>query len=253
MKRLAGYLLLGVLLSGLLPAVAKKPASAETSVEKLVRIDAGIARRSLELNCLIWDCYLRYAERGRITPPVANFPGMDFRAVCDTVPEIAGLQRQYLAADSLYKKILRTDPEYETLHAEYAYVRNLPAGDPERRENQKGYDMMYRRLSEMNPAYMPAWEGRKEAIRLRNMELTRFLLAYYTGTGREMPTETVLASYSKEMKALRREWPEIERREEELKVLRRLRGELYEQCLREEFGVSKDDAATALHSGIVFD
>ena len=253
MKRFAGYLLLGVLLPGMLPAAAKKPASAETSVEKLARIDAEIARRSLELNYLIWDSYLEYAERGRITPAVTNFPGMDFKAVCDTVPEITFLQQEYLAVDSVYKTVLRTDPDYETLHAEYAYVRTLPASDPRQQETKKGYDKMYRRLSETNPAYNPAWERRKEAIRLRNMAMTRFLLGYYKGQGREMPTETVLARYSKELAALRREWPEIERGENELNVLRKLRGELYEQCLREEFGVSKADAAKVQKSESWFD
>ena len=253
MKRRVGCLLSVLLLLGLLPAAAKKPASAENSVEKLVRIDAEIVRRSLELNYLIWDCYLRYAERGRITPAVTNFPGMDFRSVCDTVPEIAFLQQEYLEADSLYKTVLRTDPEYEALHAEYAYVRNLPTSDPRQQENKKGYDMMYRRLQETNPAYVPAWESRKEAIRLRNMAITQFLLGYYKDQGREMPVEPVLAHYSKELAALRREWPEIERRETELNVLRKLRGELYEQCLREEFGVSKADAAPGLRTEINFD
>lgn len=249
MKRLIGIALTSLLLWGLTPASAKKPfpesSPAGTLAEKLARLDERIERLSRELNYLVWDCYLQYAERGRITPPVMNFPGMSFKTVCDTVPAIASLQRGYRVADSLYTLVLKTDPEYADIRSEYATVRNLPTSDPERRENRKRYDLMYRRLRDTNPDYVPAWERREEAMRVRNTEVTRFLLDYYKEQGREMPTSPMLERYSKEMKALRGECPEIVTRESELDVLRRLRREVYELQLREEFGVPKGDAGTA--------
>lgn len=76
---------------------------------------------------------------------------------------------------------------------------------------------------------------------MRNTALVRLLLDYYKACGRMMPTDPLFKSYSDTMRALRDRCPDIGRQEQELGVLRRLRGEVYEQLQRERFGVPKKE------------
>lgn len=61
-----------------------------------------------------------------------------------------------------------------------------------------------------------------------------------------MPTGPLFKSYSDTMRALRDRCPDIGRQEQELGVLRRLRGEVYEQMQRERFGVPKKQTGPAV-------
>lgn len=207
---------------------------AADAAQRLEQLNAEIEARRAALNHFVWSCYLIHAEQARITPPIMDSKGMDFSAIRDTVPGIDRLQRDYLAADSVYTDILRTDSAYASIREEYIRLHDLDPADPKRRSNRERYNLMYDRLRKDNPDYIPAWKARNEAIRLRNMALTRLLLDYYKAQGRPMPDETIRS----QRRRLREEWPDIVRQESELDVLERLRGQLFEAQQRERFGLS---------------
>lgn len=239
MKRITGILFAAVALLFAAPAGAQGPET-ERAEEKLARLDESIAQRSLELNYCIWACYLDYVEHMRLTPAVMKYPGLDYRAVCDTVPEIRALGKRLRAASDAYTKILQSDPKYKAVHGEYIALKGVD--DPKRRNvNKEQYNLMYERLRKKNKNYIPAYERYREAERVRNTALVRLLLDYYKACGRMMPTDPLFKSYSDTMRALRDRCPDIGRQEQELGVLRRLRGEVYEQLQRERFGVPKKE------------
>ena len=133
MKRITGILFAAVALLFAAPAGAQGPET-ERAEEKLARLDESIAQRSLELNYCIWACYLDYVEQMRLTPAVMKYPGLDYRAVCDTVPEIRALGKRLRAASDAYTKILQSDPKYKAVHGEYIAAQR--GGRPETPECQ---------------------------------------------------------------------------------------------------------------------
>lgn len=215
------------------------------------RVDREIERRRAELSYFIWKRYIEYADRARLTIDVFEFPGVSSRALCDTVPEIAALHRDFLAADSAYTEVLRTDPAYEKLHAEYVRVRDLKPDDARRRSNREGYQEMYARLRSGNPDYQPAYEAFTEAKRVRNRAIARRIGEYFEAAGRPLPYQAQLPGFSKPMQALREEWPEIERMEQQISVLRKLRIELYERQQREVLEVPREGGAES-ESAVLF-
>lgn len=249
-----------------LPAADEGPASADASgfeiclagqspEMKLAHLDREIAERALALNRLVWESYLEYAERGAITPDVLDYPGLDYRAVRDTVPGIARLHVRYLRADSLYTRVLERYPGYGDIHREYVALKGV--NDRERQNrNKERYNLMYRYLRDNDPDYLPAYERRQEAIRMRNMAVVRLLAEYYRSQGREMPTEPLIASGSYlasgsagpkvSMRYLRREYPAIERAEVELRVLQTLRTELFEQAERRRYDLKQVKSQASL-------
>lgn len=215
---------------------------------KLAHLDREIGARALALNYLVWEKYLGYAGRGRIVPGVVDYPGMDYRTVRDTVPEIARLDAEYRFADSLYTAVLATYPEYRDIHREYVALKGV--NDKERQNrNRERYNLMYRYLRDNDPGYLPAYERRQEALRVRNMAVVRFLLDYYRSQGREMPTAPLITTGSYlgsgtngpkvSMRYLRQEYPEIGRQEEELGVLRKLRPELFEKVQQQRYDLQR--------------
>lgn len=247
MKRIAGILFAAAVLLFAAPAGAQGPET-ECAEEKLARLDEAIAQRSLELNHCIWACYLDYVGQMRLTPAVMKYPGLDYRAVCDTVPEIRALGKRLRAASDAYTKILQSDPKYKAVHGEYIALKGVD--DTKRRNaNKEQYNLMYERLRKKNKHYTPALERYREAERARNTALVRLLVDYYKACGRMMPTDPFFKSYSDTMRALRSRCPDIGLQEQELGVLRRLRGEVYEQMQREQFGVPKKETGPAM-SGV---
>ena len=210
--------------------------SADSPAEKLARIDARIRELSLELNRLVWETYLDYAAEVRVAPAVLNYPGLDYRALCDTVPEIAALDRQYREASDAYTEILKSDPKYDAVHREYVALKDV---DDKARQNanREQYNLMYDRLRRKDRRYTPALEARQAAVRARNMAVTRFLLAHYQAQGRVMPTEPLFKNYSDTMRAVRSRVARIGEYESELSILLRLRREVFEQVLRERYDV----------------
>lgn len=181
-------------------------------------------------------------ERKRLTPDVLGYPGLDFRAVRDTVPAIARAEAAYRQADSLYTRVLETHPDYRDIHREYVALKGVSDREMQNRNKQR-YNLMYSDLRANNPDYPPARDRRLEVLRVRNMALVRFLLEYYRAQGREMPTEPLIprsAVFSGEkcsMELLRRECTAIGQQEEELRTLRKLRAELFELIGRQRYGV----------------
>ncbi|WP_295935866.1 hypothetical protein [uncultured Alistipes sp.] len=229
-------------------AVAQQAPKEQSAEARLGHIDSEIAVRKLKLNSLVWECYLECVERNGATPDILNYPGMDFKAVRDTVSEIKRLHSAFLQADSLYTNELRTYPEYEDIHQEYIALKGV---DDKSRQNlnKERYNQMYSYLRKNNPDYQPARNRRLEAIRARNVAVVRFLLDYYRSRQREMPVDQNLiyrGSYAAKstsaklsMQYLRDEHPEIGRMEEELNLLAKLRREVFEQVQRERLNIPK--------------
>lgn len=252
-KELIGLAALLLTAAGGADAAAKNPRTELPAADigaRLERVDREIERCRAELSYFVWNRYIEYADRARLTIDVSEFPGVSSRALCDTVPGIAALHRDFLAADSAYTEVLRTDPAYEKLHAEYVRVRDLKTDDARRRPNYEGYQEMYARLRRDNPDYQPAYEAFTEAKRVRNRAIARRIGEYFEAVGRPIPYQRQLSGFSKPMQALREEWPEIERMEQEISVLRKLRGELYERQQREVLEVPREGGAES--EGAVF-
>lgn len=245
-KELIGLAALLLTAAGGVDAAAKNPRTELPAADigaRLERVDREIERRRAELTYFVWNRYLEYAERAGLTIEVFDFPGVNGRALCDTVPEIAALHRDFLAADSAYTEVLRTDPAYEELHAEYVRVRDLERSDARRRPNHEGYQELYARLRRDNPDYRPAYEAFTEAKRVRNQAIARRIGEYFQSVGRPIPYQKLLPGFGKPMQALREEWPEIGRMDQEIFVLRKLRGELYERQQREVLEVPREEGA----------
>lgn len=232
MKRIVMLFVLGMLAGGARPASAQEELSG-----KLARIDAQIAQKTRELNYLTVACYIDYARQSRIIPTVMSYPGLDYRAVCDTVPEIKALGERFNAADEAYVKILKSDRQYEAIHAEYQALKGV--SDQKRKDDNLAlYNQLYGRLRKNNPAYVPALEARTTAMRERNIALVELLLDAYKGRDAVMPTQTLFKNYSDTRRALVASCPELSVLESELSMLRRLRNEVYEQLKRQELDLS---------------
>lgn len=239
MKRSMKTLWIGlVLLLAAVPVGAKNPG--ETCEEKLERIDARIADLSLRLNHRIWECYIDYARSVGKLIPITRFEGADYRSLLDTVPSLKAAQQYYREATDRWTEILKTDPQYESIHNEYVSLRGV-SDKALNHANMQRYNLMYDRLRKNCPEYASVNAARLKAQRERNAALARYLLDYYRKKGREMIPDGIISTYSAEMKILRRECPEIPRMEEELALLRALRKELQERMLRREYGLKRTD------------
>lgn len=213
---------------------------------RIVKLDEVIRRLDLQLNQLTWKVYLDYAEQARITPKVFSLPGLNYARLRDTVPAIDRLGERLRAASEAYTAILRTDPQYDTIHQEYVALRGVK--DPERESaNKMHYNQMYARLRAGNPDYEPALERKREAERQRNMAILRYMVDYYGTKGWILSTDPLLSRFTSAWKELEGRCPEIGLLQDELSQLRRLRRELNERLLREQFnpGCVADTAASA--------
>lgn len=224
---------------------AEKPASAELKA-RILKLDEVIRRLDLRLNRLTWKAYLDYAEQARITPGVFSLPGLNYARLRDTVPAIDTLGKRLRAASDAYTAILRTDPQYEAIHQEYVAIRGVKDSEREA-ANKMQYNQLYARLRANNPDYEPALERKHEAERQRNMAILRYMVGCYGERGWILPTDPLLSRYSSAMKELNGRCPEIGRLQDELSQLRRLRRELNERLLREQFdpGCTADTVASA--------
>ncbi len=201
---------------------------------RIAQLDGEIHRLDLQINRLTWETYLDYAEQARITPKVFSLPGLNYARLRDTVPVIDTLGKRLRAVSDAYTAVLRTDPQYEAIHQEYVAIRGV--NDREREAaNKMQYNQMYARLRANNPDYEPALERRKEAERQRNMAILRYMVDYYGAKGWILPSEPLISRYSSESKELNGRCSEIGRLQDELRMLRKLRGELNERLLRAEF------------------
>lgn len=203
---------------------------------RIVKLDTMIRRLDLQINQLIWKTYLDYAEQTRTAPRVFSLPGLNYARLRDTVPAIDTLDKRWRAASDAYTAILRTDPQYESIHQEYVAIRGVK--DPERESaNKMQYNRMYARLRAGNSGYEPALDRKREAERQRNMAVLRYMIDYYGAQGWILQTDPLFSRYSSVRKELNGRCPEIVRLQDELSQLRSLRRQLYEQwLLHEEFG-----------------
>lgn len=228
---LCGCLAGAALLGPVGPLRAREPERAEA---RLARLDREIERRSAELNAKYWGCYLDYAEAGRITPQALKFPGLELKALCDSVPRIAALEDSLKVASAAYKEVLRSDPQYEAIHNEYVALKGT--SDQARNDaNAVQYNQLYARLRRDNPAYAPALERWRAAERRRNIEILRTVAVAYRRQRRIMPLQPIIGYY--DQRILRERCPEVQRMEKELDQLRKLRDEMFEQMQRKEFGM----------------
>ena len=200
--------------------------------------------RDRELNRLVWETYFDYAEQARIVPDIMTYPGLDYSALCDPVSAIAVLDAQYRKAADVYTKVLKSDPKYDAIHREYVALQNVDDKD-RKNANREQYNLMYDRLRRKNSEYAPALKARQDALRARNIAVARFLLNHYQAEGRVMPVEPLFKRYSETMRTLQIRDARIEAYENELSTLQRLRREVLEQVLREQYDVPKRDAVGA--------
>lgn len=223
------------------PRANPEYAAPESSAEKLARLEARIGELTLDLNRLVWESYLDYAEQTRTLPYIMNYPGLDYRALCDSVPQIAACDREYREASEAYTKILKSDSKYDAIHREYVALKNVD--DKQRKSaNREQYNLMYDRLRRKNSGYAPALKARQDALCARNIAVARLLLDYYQRQGRVMPTEPLFRNHSQTMRTLRTREARIEACENELSALRRLRREVLEQVLRKRYDVPQRPA-----------
>lgn len=216
-------------------AKPKKRPTVEDMERRLAMLDAEQEQLSMAINRKEWECYAILAEREGRVARLTNCPGVNLKAIRDSVPEIGALYERYDACYKAWQKILRTAPEYAELHEEYRYVKNLPKDAPRAVENKAGYDRMYDSLRIHNPAYRPAVEARDKALFDRDMAVLRHVLEWYRQQGRMMPTQSVIPMA--QMNAIRHEWPEIRRMEDELRALRSVRSDLFRQIRNMRYGV----------------
>mgnify|MGYP000757423989 FL=1 len=226
------------------PPAAPECTMLDNFSEKLARIEARIGELTLELNRLVWETYFDYAEQACIVPDIMTYPGLDYSALCDTVSAIAVLDAQYRKAADVYTKVLKSDPKYDAIHREYVALQNVDDKD-RKNANREQYNLMYDRLRRKNSEYAPALKARQDALRARNIAVARFLLNHYQAEGRVMPVEPLFKRYSETMRTLQIRDARIEAYENELSTLQRLRREVLEQVLREQYDVPKRDAVGA--------
>lgn len=217
-------------------SASEEPSAREATDRRIARLDEAIRQVELTRNRLMWNTYLDYAEQGRITPDVMDYPGLDYERLRDTVPAIDTLGCRYTAAAEAYTQVLRTDPEYEAIHQEYVALKGVSDRDRQA-ENKMRYNLLYDRLRRNNPDYVPAWERMNEAKRQRNMGILRYLVESHAAAGRVLPTDPLFRKISMVYTMLRNRCPEIARLDVELDALCRMRRELWEAALRERYGV----------------
>lgn len=162
-------------------SASEEPSAREATDRRIARLDEAIRQVELTRNRLMWNTYLDYAEQGRITPDVMDYPGLDYERLRDTVPAIDTLGCRYTAAAEAYTEVLRTDPEYEAIHQEYVALKGVSDRDRQA-ENRMRYNLLYDRLRRNNPDYVPAWERMNEAKRQRNMAVLRYLVESHAGS-----------------------------------------------------------------------
>ena len=200
---------------------SEEPSAREATDRRIARLDEAIRQVELTRNRLMWNTYLDYAEQGRITPDVMDYPGLDYERLRDTVPAIDTLGCRYTAAAEAYTQVLRTDPEYEAIHQEYVSLKGVSDRDRQA-ENRMRYNLLYDRLRRNNPDYVPAWERMNEAKRQRNMAVLRYLVESHAAAGRVLPTDPLFRKISMVYTMLRNRCPEIARLDVELDAPRRL-------------------------------
>ena len=120
----------------------EEPSAREATDRRIARLDEAIRQVELTRNRLMWNTYLDYAEQGRITPDVMDYPGLDYERLRDTVPAIDTLGCRYTAAAEAYTEVLRTDPEYEAIHQEYVALKGVSDRDRQA-ENRMRYNLLY--------------------------------------------------------------------------------------------------------------
>ena len=220
-------------------ADAAKPKKKQPSVEEMERrletLDAELERLAMELNRKKWECYMILAEREGRVARLSDYPGVNLQAIRDSVPQIEALYERYEASYKAWQEILRTAPEYEKLHEEYQYVKNLPKDNPRVVENKMGYDRMYDSLRTHNPEYRPAIAARDKALFARDMAVLRYVVEWYRQQGREMPVLSVISRT--QMGAIRNECPEVERMESESRALQSVRYALFKQIQEARYGL----------------
>ncbi len=237
MKRWILVFLASVLCWG--AADAAKPKKKQPSIEELERrletLDAEQERLTMELSRKKWECYMVLAEREGRVARLSDYPGVNLQAIRDSVPQIEALYERYAACYKAWQDVLRTAPEYEKLHKEYRYVKDLPKENPRAVENKVGYDRMYDSLRTHNPEYRLAIAARDKALFDRDMAVLRHVVEWYRQQGREMPVQSVISM--KQMNAIRNEWPEVERMEAESRALQSVRYALFKQIQEARYGL----------------
>lgn len=233
MKRIA-LLLLAALLLGAVAAPARTPK--KKTVEKLVRITRDIDALKLERNRLLWHCYLADARRTGRVYDVSEWKAVDVRRLCDTVPELRALSDARREAYARWQETLRTDSMYQEIHDEYQVLKR-GSDRAALNANARRYDRMYARLARSNPDYVSVRREKNKALREYNFAVLEHLTAFYAAAGRELPTDEVMGFAT--VRRLRAECPQLGELETRQTLLEKLRRELEEQILREQYGIER--------------
>lgn len=232
MKRIV-LLLLAALALGAVAAPVRAASPKRKTVERLVRITRDRDALRLERNRLLWRCYLDDARRTGRVGDVSDWKAVDIRRLRDTVPELRALYDAHREAYARWQETLRTDSMYREIHDEYQLLRK---GNDRAalRANSLRYDRMYARLERSNPDYVPARNRKNETLREYNFAVLEYLTALYAAQGRELPADGFVDyATMNRLKAC----PQLREMESRLTLLEKLRGELEEQLLREQYGV----------------
>jgi len=179
---------------------SEQPAKPTTVAEYqavIDRLDSDIKESTLKINSLTWERYMSICTESNKSAEIFSYKGFDAKKLYDTVPDIAGAYAAYRKASDNYWTVVRTDPEYPSIHAEYGQIKKEPQGDERKKmetANQQRYQDMYKRLRADNPEYAPAYDAYQKAQVERNNAIIRFLLDYLHGKGEPLPTDGIIPS-----------------------------------------------------------
>lgn len=232
MKNLIFALLAAALLAGTGMVSGKNPAKGPTAA-KLDRIVQAHGELTRELSYKTWERCLEVAARTQTMVDLSKLKNIRLRALCDTVPALKSLWEADSVAYARWKQALRTDPEYESIHDEFISLRGVndrKANDA----NTQRYNLLYERLKQNNPEYIPARDANSVARYQRDEAIARYLLAYYRSQGEVFSTDVIPRT---QLWALRMDFSEIAAMEQEQAILLKLQKELREQFLREQYDV----------------
>lgn len=178
------------------PVVSAQSKKKTDTKKELSRIEAQIADLEeriaavdLEINRLIWEKHLERSEQGNKTISISAMRFVDPNAICDSVPHLGELYRQYKAIDAEYKALLATDPEYESIRRRWVAAGKDGA---ERPEIQKEYNLLYERMERNDPEYLPLRQRLWRANSALNVAVVRWVLDFYQVRGEIMPTDNVI-------------------------------------------------------------
>lgn len=248
MKQLIALLLLAGLATA--PTEAKRkekrPADVRTeqpdSLSALACMELQRARVERDLDSLrrefgyaMWSRYLEEQMRRELPVDYRKLPAFDMERFCQKVPELTDLQRIYTELNKSCKRICEARPEYEGLRREYRIA--FHADDKQAIAKSKAdYEAFYNRLEREDSVYRRVERQRKMALRERNYAVLRHLIADYRSRKAIMPVDGAIGTDHFQTKLrLFRDFPELERMEQNITVLTRIQYDLTREIMKQRY------------------